>query len=183
MSGAIHPLPQYAFMAWCLVKHRDNFSFLLLPNDIITCEGVSKSFRTICLQREVQVIQLSGARCSCIAILWVNLVSFCRCNPSCCFWTSNTKGKSVFRYRLSPDTFGYNLVGLWCILNISVLRLDVCGNFFWGWGWDESVFSRCNFSEIDWTWIILYEWSLPVSYFQRRRTSWGRSKILRQHLD
>jgi hypothetical protein len=26
MSGAIHPLPQYAFMAWCLVKkHRDNF--------------------------------------------------------------------------------------------------------------------------------------------------------------
>jgi hypothetical protein len=26
MSGAIHPLPQYAFMAWCLVKHRD-FTF------------------------------------------------------------------------------------------------------------------------------------------------------------
>jgi hypothetical protein len=29
MSGAIHPLPQYAFMAWCLVKHRDNFTFYL----------------------------------------------------------------------------------------------------------------------------------------------------------
>jgi hypothetical protein len=26
MSGAIPPLPQYAFMAWCLVKHRDNRS-------------------------------------------------------------------------------------------------------------------------------------------------------------
>jgi hypothetical protein len=26
MSGAIPPLPQYAFMAWCLVKHRDNFT-------------------------------------------------------------------------------------------------------------------------------------------------------------
>jgi hypothetical protein len=25
MSGAIPPLPQYAFMAWCLVEHRDNF--------------------------------------------------------------------------------------------------------------------------------------------------------------
>jgi hypothetical protein len=24
MRGAIHPLPQYVFMAWCLVKHRDN---------------------------------------------------------------------------------------------------------------------------------------------------------------
>jgi hypothetical protein len=27
MRGAILPLPQYAFMAWCLVKHRDNFTF------------------------------------------------------------------------------------------------------------------------------------------------------------
>jgi hypothetical protein len=27
MSGAIPPLPQYAFMAWGLVKHRDNFTF------------------------------------------------------------------------------------------------------------------------------------------------------------
>jgi cation transport regulator ChaC len=29
MSGAIPPLPQYAFMAWCAVKkkHRDNFNF------------------------------------------------------------------------------------------------------------------------------------------------------------
>jgi hypothetical protein len=30
MSGAILPLPQYAFMAWCLVKHRDNFTFYIL---------------------------------------------------------------------------------------------------------------------------------------------------------
>jgi hypothetical protein len=27
MRGTIPPLPQYAFMAWCLVKHRDNFNF------------------------------------------------------------------------------------------------------------------------------------------------------------
>jgi hypothetical protein len=26
MRGAIPPLPRYAFMAWCLVKHRDNFA-------------------------------------------------------------------------------------------------------------------------------------------------------------
>jgi hypothetical protein len=33
MSGAIPPLPHYAFMAWCSVKeteHRDNFTFTLL---------------------------------------------------------------------------------------------------------------------------------------------------------
>jgi hypothetical protein len=27
MHGAVPPLPHYAFMAWCLVKHRDNFTF------------------------------------------------------------------------------------------------------------------------------------------------------------
>jgi hypothetical protein len=30
MSGAILPLPQYAFMAWCLAKHRDNFTFYFI---------------------------------------------------------------------------------------------------------------------------------------------------------
>jgi hypothetical protein len=38
-------------------------------------EGVSKSFRTGCLVREPQMVQLSATRCSCIAILWVSLVS------------------------------------------------------------------------------------------------------------
>jgi hypothetical protein len=31
MRGAIPPLPQYSFRASCLVKHRDNFTFLSLP--------------------------------------------------------------------------------------------------------------------------------------------------------
>jgi hypothetical protein len=30
MRGAIPPLPQYAFMVWGLVKHRDNFTFTFL---------------------------------------------------------------------------------------------------------------------------------------------------------
>jgi hypothetical protein len=30
MLGAVPPLPQYVSMAWCLVKHRDNFTFLPL---------------------------------------------------------------------------------------------------------------------------------------------------------
>jgi hypothetical protein len=33
MSGAIPPLTQHAFMEWCLVKHRDNFT-LRLPSSI-----------------------------------------------------------------------------------------------------------------------------------------------------
>jgi hypothetical protein len=35
---------------------------------------------------------------------------FRRHNPLCCFLTSNTKGKLVFRYRFNPETFGYTLV-------------------------------------------------------------------------
>jgi len=27
MNGAIPPLPQYGFIVWCLLKHRDNFTF------------------------------------------------------------------------------------------------------------------------------------------------------------
>jgi hypothetical protein len=27
MRRAIPPLPQYVFIAWCLVKHRKNFTF------------------------------------------------------------------------------------------------------------------------------------------------------------
>jgi hypothetical protein len=28
MRGDIPPVPQYVFLAWCLVQHRDNFTFL-----------------------------------------------------------------------------------------------------------------------------------------------------------
>jgi hypothetical protein len=32
IRGAIPPIPQYVFMAWCLVKHRGNFTFtFILP--------------------------------------------------------------------------------------------------------------------------------------------------------
>jgi hypothetical protein len=30
MRGAVSPVPQYAFMAWCLVRHRDNFTFTFM---------------------------------------------------------------------------------------------------------------------------------------------------------
>jgi hypothetical protein len=39
-------------------------------------EDASKSFQTGRLERELQMVQLSATRCSCIVILWVSLVSF-----------------------------------------------------------------------------------------------------------
>jgi hypothetical protein len=41
-----------------------------------TYAAVSKSFRTDRLERKLQMVQLSATGCSCIAILWVSLVSF-----------------------------------------------------------------------------------------------------------
>jgi hypothetical protein len=38
-------------------------------------EGVSKNIPTGRLERELQMVQLSATRCSCIAVLWVALVT------------------------------------------------------------------------------------------------------------
>jgi hypothetical protein len=46
------------------------------PILVSSYEGVSKSFRTGRLERELQMVLLSATRCSCIAILWACLVSF-----------------------------------------------------------------------------------------------------------
>jgi hypothetical protein len=73
-------------------------------------EGVSKSFRTGRLERELQMVQLSTTRCSFIAILWISLVHFAAITTLCCFSTSNTKGKRIFRYRISPETSWYTIV-------------------------------------------------------------------------
>jgi len=40
MGGAIPPLPQYAFMAWCFVKHRDNFTFTLPDVSVLSEYGI-----------------------------------------------------------------------------------------------------------------------------------------------
>jgi hypothetical protein len=39
-------------------------------------EGVFRSFQTGHLERELQMVQFSATKCSCIAIPWVSLVSF-----------------------------------------------------------------------------------------------------------
>jgi hypothetical protein len=55
-----------------------HFLYFAGPTHIRDFEGVSKSFRTGRLGggRELQMVQLSAIRCSCVAILWVSLVSF-----------------------------------------------------------------------------------------------------------
>jgi hypothetical protein len=40
--GSIPPLPQYVFMAWCSVKHRDNFAFIAYGRQV-HCYSVSQT--------------------------------------------------------------------------------------------------------------------------------------------
>jgi hypothetical protein len=57
-----------------------NLGSRVLHSSVETCckeyEDVSKSFRTGRLELELQMLQLSATRCSCIATLWVSVVSF-----------------------------------------------------------------------------------------------------------
>jgi hypothetical protein len=54
-NEAIPPFPQYDFMAWCLVKHRDNFTFnfivlntvLKTPQSMFNPENKRPSFAPI----------------------------------------------------------------------------------------------------------------------------------------
>jgi hypothetical protein len=55
---------------------RDRPAIWRMHAQLSTYEAVSKSFGTGRLERELQVVQLLATRCSCIAILWVSLVSF-----------------------------------------------------------------------------------------------------------
>jgi hypothetical protein len=62
-----------------LTKHATLPQICIFVQLVITWrmyEGVSRSFRTGRLGRELQMVQISATRCSYIAILWASLVSF-----------------------------------------------------------------------------------------------------------
>jgi hypothetical protein len=62
MRGVILPLPQYAIMAWCLVKkkHRDNFAFTFrhsLANTLTCKRRVTEEFFDVVVGRDALVRQ------------------------------------------------------------------------------------------------------------------------------
>jgi hypothetical protein len=65
MRGAIPLLPQYIFMAWCLVKHRDNFTFTfyyfadcLILSSQDTYIKESKTFQNNDLESITEILKL-----------------------------------------------------------------------------------------------------------------------------
>jgi hypothetical protein len=111
LSSFFHyfPPPPYSTSLPFLFTHK---SMLMVSKIYVYEKLYPKSFRTGRLERELQMVQLSATRCSYIAILWVSLVSFAAITLSCCFSTSGHCCKRIFRYLLSPETFGYSLVCL-----------------------------------------------------------------------
>jgi hypothetical protein len=72
--------PNFAFISENQLNRINRIFLLHISLSPSVCnliyEGVSKSFRTGRLERELQMVHLSATRCSFIAILWVSLVSF-----------------------------------------------------------------------------------------------------------
>jgi hypothetical protein len=76
-------------------------------------DGVSKSFRTGRLGRELWMVQLSAIRSSCIAILWVSLVSFAAETLYVASQRVFIVVSIYFVNGLNPETSGYILVHVW----------------------------------------------------------------------
>jgi hypothetical protein len=117
MHGAIHPLPQYAFKAWCSVeKHRDNFTFNL------TFRKPPPFFANFCSVTRVYP-KVSGLAACCengnlysflplgaVVSLFVSQSSeFCRHNTLCCV------SMNVY---CCTRTFGYALICIQPLNNI-----------------------------------------------------------------
>jgi hypothetical protein len=66
-SKSVHNLPNI---------HPKIHQATMIPFVSAIYEGVTKSFQTDWLEWELQMLQLSATRCSCIAILWASLVTF-----------------------------------------------------------------------------------------------------------
>jgi hypothetical protein len=90
-----------------------------------TYEGVSISFRTGCLERELQMVQTYNHHVQLYRYFVSHSSEFCRHNPLCCV--------VLISLWLSPETFGYTLV--WGTIPALTSALD-------GGGWSASCPGR-----------------------------------------
>jgi hypothetical protein len=92
----------------CYMPHPSHSPSFYHPNNYLAkrtnYEGVTKSFRTGRLERELQMVQLFATGCSCIAMSSA-AITICVA-PQRVFIIVN----AYFITPLSPETFGYTLV-------------------------------------------------------------------------
>jgi hypothetical protein len=140
MRGATPPFLQFAFMAWCSVKAQGQLYFYLYQYCLKKSTALAHwNSETVgwnpslgmdvggCIQKFPD--WPPGARTANGTALchWMQFFrcfvsqssKCCRHNPFCCFSTSFYFYKYVFRYRLSPESFGYTLAflcSLFCVV-------------------------------------------------------------------
>jgi hypothetical protein len=129
MRGAIPPFPQYAFMAWCLVKLRDNFTFTFSNKErnIVKqcCSLYSQSMKALgCLSEDVV------GCCDVVTCQLVSSVAYLRGGDTCIWsitkwlvwdWTKGFRGKNPrLKLPLQPYTFliytgwKHEIIATWC---------------------------------------------------------------------
>jgi hypothetical protein len=126
MNGDIPPLPQYAFMAWCLVKHRDNFTFYLLQKRMI-------HERKLTFMENFVHVVFMGTRS-----IWDPSTSWTRCK-----WTTSLSTvRQQVRCDLFSDVFDFRLqflVGTVCTTyEIAPKEIIVGIHVRWTW-WPGSI--------------------------------------------
>jgi hypothetical protein len=92
MRGAISPLPLYVFMAWCLVKHRDNFTFYLMSCHRIAGQNLSVFLICPSIMSEFEYLPMSVAN-------YIALRRFeeqFKSRNTCCHSVQNVLGSSLF---------------------------------------------------------------------------------------
>jgi hypothetical protein len=80
-------------------------------------EGVFKSFRTVRLERELQIVHLSV-----VSLFCESVCEFCHHNPLCCFSTS-VYCCCLFHNRLSPETFCYTHIYIHHVMSTEMFNV------------------------------------------------------------
>jgi len=116
-----------AFPTNCNRRRLPGSSFIKLQY-----ESVSKSFRTGCLERELQMVQLPATRCNCIAILWVSLVSFVTI-------TLSVASQRVIIFVVASQR-GFIFVVVYCVIDSVRKHLDTPSYCFKESFWKNLIF-------------------------------------------
>jgi hypothetical protein len=154
-------------------------------------EGVTRSFRTGRLERELQMVQLSATRCSCIAILWISLVSFA--SITLCVASERVFIIVIPSLSWLPVILNYTESFWFVINNLSLIvyhapgpriHLSMMVKFLDG-NWDCNTWPYCQllcfqlslWRDIEWFWVQKDSLSCPPqlpSTVNVRRQLWQR---------
>jgi hypothetical protein len=104
-------LPKYRI----LMLTNSRYQFLRMSSAVVINVVLVKVFQLYArVYPKVSGLTTWSERCKWYSSLYRYFMSqsseFCRHNPLHCFWTSVYCCEPIFRYRLSPETFGYTVV-------------------------------------------------------------------------